>query len=199
MLSNLKEIGKKFNIPVVKTFPGTVDSMKDLITQTRSCENIEGWVLRFDDGHMIKVKGDWYVRVHRTKDNLNFEKNVIGMIVNENVDDVKSFMLDDDRIRLEKFEHLFWTGFTDFLQMIEKYFADIASQMSRKEWAQKCMPEAKRQNPFIPQIIFGMFDGKDPRVILIDIIQKNLGTQTKVDCARVLWGGVRWDYNFKQD
>lgn len=198
-MNTLKEIGAKFGIPVVKTFPGTVATMKALISDTRDSENIEGWVLRFNDGHMVKIKGDWYVRIHKTKDNLNFEKNVIDLIVNEKIDDAKSFMLDDDRHRVEKFEHEFWVGFAKTVARYQDYFDNVASRMDRKSWAQFHMPTVKQQNPFTPQVIFGMYDGKNAHNLVLDVIRKNLGTQTKVDAVRHLWGNAKWDYHFQKD
>lgn len=198
-MNTLKEIGAKFGIPVVKAFPGTVSSMESLKEITRNSENIEGWVLRFSDGHMVKIKTDWYVRIHKTKDNLNFEKNIVDLIVNEKLDDAKSFMLDDDRHRVEKFEHEFWAGFTKVVDRYQDYFDNVASTMDRKEWAQKHMPVVKQQNPFSPQVIFGMYDKKNPSMLILDIIRKNLGSQTKVNAVRHLWGNAKWDYHFQKD
>jgi hypothetical protein len=47
--------------------------------------------------------------------------------------------------------------------------------------------------------VFGLFDGKDTRKMLLDILAKNCGTQTKVDGVRYLWGGAKWNYHFDGD
>jgi RNA ligase len=103
----LKDAGKKWNTPVVKQYAGTTDNMENLIAKTRAAEEQEGYIIRFDSGHMIKIKGDWYVRIHKTKDKLSFEKDVIEMLLDEKLDDIKGFMLEDDRKRVEKFENEF--------------------------------------------------------------------------------------------
>lgn len=192
--------GGYWHIPVVKTYAGTTENMEHLIAHTREQEDQEGYILRFDDGHMVKIKGDWYVRIHKTKDNLTLEKNVVELIVNEKLDDAKAFMLEDDRKRVEEFEQEFWTGIANSVASYDRYFNTVvASGLDRKRYAQEWMPTIKDNDPFAPQIVFGRFDGKDTRKMILDAIRKNCGTQTKIDSVRNLWGGARWNYHFEGD
>jgi RNA ligase len=48
----------------------------------------EGDIIRFVDGHMLKVKNDWYVRIHKTVERIVFDRNIVNLIINEEVDDV---------------------------------------------------------------------------------------------------------------
>jgi len=41
--------------------------MDKLMTRIKSMEGLEGFVLRFDDGTMHKIKSNWYHELHRTK------------------------------------------------------------------------------------------------------------------------------------
>lgn len=189
-----------WDVEVVKTYPGTTSSMEHLIGETRAAEDIEGWIIRFDDGHMVKVKGDWYVRIHKTKDNLLHEKNVVDLIVNEKMDDAKSFMLDDDRRRVNQFETDFWEGVAQTVRAYDAYFDTVlAHGLDRKRYALEWMPTIKANDRHAPQIVFGRFDGKDTRAMVLDMIRKGTGSQTKIDEARGLWGGFRWSYQFEGD
>lgn len=192
----LQAYGSKYGVEVVKAYEGTTSNMQHLIDETRGAEDMEGWVIRFDDGHMVKVKGDWYVRIHKTKDNLLWEKNVIELLITEKMDDTKSFMLDDDRRRVEAFETDFWIGVNLTVRAYDHYWDLIQSEkMDRKTWATTWMPTIKEHDKFAPTVIFGKYDGRDTRKMVIDLIAKHLGSQTKVDEARSLWGGFRWDYS----
>lgn len=193
--------GSHWHIPVVKTYQGTTSNMEHLIAHTREQENQEGYILRFDDGHMVKIKGDWYVRIHKVKDNLTLEKNVVDMVVNEKIDDAKAFMLEEDRKRVEEFEDKFWHGVAEVVARYEDYFDTVISNssMDRREWALNHLPTVKSQNSFSPQIIFGMFDGKKVHDLVVDAIRKNTGTQTRIDGVRHLWRGARWSYHFDGD
>jgi len=196
----LKGLGSYWHIPVVRAYAGTSHNMQSLVDETRASEGMEGWIIRFDDGQMLKVKGEWYLRIHKTKDGLTLEKNVIDMIVNEKLDDVKPFMLDEDRRRVEAFEKEFWDGVANSVEIYERYFQSVVSSgLDRKSYALQYMPTVKDNDPFAPSYVFARFDGKDPRTLVLEAIRKNIGTQTKVDAARNLWRGARWNYLFDGD
>jgi len=187
-------------LDVVRAYPGTVESMQHLIAKTRAAEGIEGWIMRFADGHMVKVKGDWYVRIHKAKDMLTHEKNVVDMLVNDKLDDIKAFMLDDDRRRVEEFETDFWIGVAANVRKYDAYWGMVqGSGLDRKTYALNWMPTIKENDPFAPQFVFGKFDGKDSRTMLLEAIKKNTGSQTKIDSVRDLWDGARWSYQFDGD
>ena len=196
---DLVVLGDRFGIEVVRAYAGTTENMEQLIAETRAMEDAEGWIIRFDDGQMLKVKGDWYVRIHKTKDNLIWEKNVVELLINEKMDDVKPYMLDEDLKRVDSFETDFWIGINGMVNWYEEYFqAVLAMDADRKQFAQSMMLSIPKGS-FLPQFVFGRFDGKDSRELIITHIKKNCGTQTKVDSVREMWGGAKWTYNFDRD
>jgi RNA ligase len=193
-------VAEYWHIPVVRAYAGTTSNMEHLIAETRAMEDAEGWIIRFDDGHMLKIKGEWYLRIHKTKDGLSLEKNVIEMLVNEKLDDVKPFMLDEDRRRVEQFEREFWDGVEYQVETYDRYFATVqASVPDRKTFALNWLPTIAPQDPYAGPIVFGKYDGKDTRTMILDLIRKNCGTQTRVDAARALWNGAQWNYSFDGD
>ena len=197
---DLVVLGDRFDIEVVRAYAGTTENMEHLIAETRAMEDAEGWIIRFDDGQMLKIKGDWYVRIHKTKDNLIWEKNVVDLLINEKMDDVKPYMLDEDVRRVEAFETEFWIGINDTVRRYEQYFQQVlGSGLDRKQFAQRWMPTIKDNDPFASPFVFSRFDNKDPRQLILDHIRKNCGTQTRVDSVREMWGGAKWSYSFDGD
>jgi len=196
----LQEYGDMFDIEVVKTYTGSAQSMAQLMEETRDAEGIEGYIIRFMWGPMVKCKGEWYLRIHKTKDAISLEKNIISLLVNEQMDDVKAFMLPDDRKRVEDYETDFWIGVNQVVQSYDRYFDTvIAHGLDRKQFAIQWMPTIKAQDQFAPGIVFGRFDGKNTRTMVLDIIKRSTGSQTKIDEARSLWGSFRWTYHFEGD
>jgi hypothetical protein len=115
------------------------------------------------------------------------------------MDDVKPYMLDEDVRRVEAFETEFWIGINDTVRRYEQYFQQVlGSGLDRKQFAQSMMP-AIPTGSFLPQFVFGRFDGKDGRELIINHIRKNCGTQTRVDAVRDMWGGAKWSYAFDGD
>ena len=108
--TRMVEYGTNFGIDVVKAYKGTAENMELLLAETRDLKGAEGYVIRFHDGHMLKVKAEEYCRFHKTKDSMTLEKNIVDLLVNDKVDDTKAFMMDEDRVRVEEFEDKFLTS-----------------------------------------------------------------------------------------
>lgn len=198
--NELQEWGDVHGVEVVRAYDGTAANMERLLSETHDVEGMEGWIIRFEDGEMHKIKGEWYCHIHKTKDNLNLEKNLIKLIVTDKLDDSKAFMLDDDRHRVEQFENDFWEGIKESAEGYDRYYNSVvASGLDRKRYAQEWMPTIKKNDPVAPMIVFGKFDGKDTRAMLLDHIRKHTGTQTTIDSVRYLWKDIKWTYHFDGD
>ena len=194
-------VGSNYDVEVVRALSGSVKSMTALMDHTRELKDAEGYVIRFANGHMLKLKAEEYLRFHKTKDNLTLEKNVISMLVDEKVDDLKAFMLAEDRERVERFEAEFWAGLNSSIEDYERFYAErvVARNLDRKRFALEMLPTAKKADPFIQSVVFGMFNGVPARELVLDLVRKNLTTQTKVDSVRSLWKNTKWTYHFDGD
>jgi RNA ligase len=60
----LRQVGQVMAWPVAKRFP--IAAISELLASAKTLPaNEEGWVLRFSNGHRLKVKGEEYMRLHR--------------------------------------------------------------------------------------------------------------------------------------
>ena len=121
------EIGGFFSIPVVKTI--SCDNNTDIskvVDQIRKWEYDEGVIIRFDNGHMVKIKADDYVLRHKCKESLSQEKNGLSIIIVDSVDDIVPLLekTESDRERLFKFQEDFW-------KEIGKFEAEITSMYTK--------------------------------------------------------------------
>ena len=190
---------QEFDIPVVNSHVSVSDPVA-FVAIVRDMSGVEGFIIAWDDGYRVKLKTEEYVRIHKTKDNLNLEKNLIKLIVTDKLDDSKAFMLDDDRHRVEQFENDFWEGIAKSVDSYDRYYNTVvASGLDRKRYATEWMPAIKKNDPVAPMIVFGKFDGKDTRAMLVAHIRKHTGTQTTIDSVRHLWKDIKWTYHFEGD
>ena len=187
----LEAYGRNHNIPVVKAFDYKAENILEVV---RAMEGAEGVVVRFFDGHMLKVKADWYVLRHKSKDAITREKNVLEYVVNEKVDDVLPFLEASDQAKLMDFQTKFWQGVNIMAAMYEDYLSHL--RMDRKEWAMTQLPEMRKADPHVGTVVFGWYDGRDVKETLVNLIKKNIGTQAKINANRYLWGGAGWSYTF---
>lgn len=188
----LKKI-QEFNIPIVESHNSITDPFI-FIEYVKNLIGIEGFVIAWNSGYRVKIKTEEYLRIHKIKDALTFEKNILDMIINEKIDDAKAFMLEEDRVRVEKFEHNFWEGLNNFSKNL--YFSlktlDKACQGSKKNFA---LTAANSLDWVSKAVMFSCWDGnKNVREEVINIIKKNISTQTKVDNIRFVWDNYRWNY-----
>jgi len=189
----MQELAGEYGLDLVRAYPGTVENMRALVEETRGLENQEGWIIRWADGHMCKLKADAYVRIHRAKDALTQEKNLLELILEEKLDDVKGFLPVDDLSRVESYEREFWQGVGDTAAFWRDSYSDVRREFGndRKSFALEGAPNLE---PNLRSAVFKAWDRADTnwQEVVLDVIGRNLGTQTKVDEVRKLHGAPRW-------
>jgi RNA ligase len=155
-------------------------------------EDIEGVVIRFSTGHMVKVKADDYVLRHKSKDMITREKSVLQLIFNDQVDDVLPMLTSEDAEKIRDFERKVLGGISNRAEWIATEFSDLKKAFpTKKEFA--IATSNKEVNGQIRAIMFGMYDGRgSAEELLLDLIRKNLSSLDKIEGVRILWGNFRW-------
>jgi len=189
--------GAAYDVEVVRAYDGTAENMRALVEETRVLQNQEGWIIRFDDGRMIKIKAEDYCIRHSAKDSIMMEKNTIGLMLTEKLDDIKPVLDNDTRSQLEKYETAFWKGISDS----EKIWSTVNNSCrgiygtDRKAFALSDM--AKVMDGNLKSAIFRAWDVEnfDWRQAVLDVVAKHIGSQNRVDAVRALWGGAHFSLN----
>ena len=184
-----------WNIPVVKAVNGLAVQNIDLfVRQVREWDDGEGIVLRFDTGHMCKVKSADYVLRHKSKDSISQEKNVLNCILQDSVDDLIPLLTPEDGERIKSFQGAFWKGLEDVGMDIHDAYRQIERGQDQKEFATMAVPSVLPQyQPFM----FKLRKGVPVRDLLIEQIGKSLGSQPKIETSRWLWSNLDWNYQDK--
>ncbi len=181
------------NIPVVKALAGlAVQDINLFVNQVREWDDGEGVVLRFDNGHMVKVKADDYVLRHKSKDQIGQEKNVLQTILEDSVDDLVPLLTPDDANRLKAFQNAFWASVVDLcIDMDHLFQIGVEKYPDKKDFAVEYVQ--KEIPPMYTPIMYAMKGGKGSRATIVDMISKSLTTQTKIDQNRWLWRELKWN------
>jgi len=190
----MKTYATAWNIPVVQAVNGlAVQDINLFVQQVREWDDGEGVVLRFDSGHMIKVKADDYVLRHKSKESISQEKNVIDCILQDAVDDILPLLTPEDADRLKHFQDAFWKSLDDVAyEMAELFNGGNKAYPDKKDFAVEFVQ--KMILPIHAPVMYGMKSGKGSKQILIDMIKKSLSSQTKIDSARWMFGGINWNH-----
>jgi T4 RnlA family RNA ligase len=181
-------------IPTVRAFEPQSD-MKSFIEYVRDLEDLEGFVVRFSDGHMLKLKCDWYVQIHKAKEKILQDRNIVELILDDKLDDVKAHLPQEDRDRLTRFECEFNMAIADTVFMLETDLWWLREQnIDRKTFA---LEHAEKYDQYMRALIFKNFDELNLVKYWDDVrntIRNNLTKTVKYEAIRDAWfPGVKYN------
>jgi hypothetical protein len=129
--------------------------------------------------------------LHRSKDAISNEKNVVEVVVNDQVDDLIPVLTDVDAKRLRDFQRAFWMSVDEVAsEMVDVYLDGGVDITEQKEFAQRFVHSLpKHLHPFM----FGLRKSRGAREMLVEAISKCTVSQTKVDASRWMWGSLHWN------
>ena len=65
---------------------------REMLEAAKTREGIEGWVVQFENGDMVKLKTDWYLKRHRAMTFVR-ERDIAQLVLDEGLDDMKSLLV----------------------------------------------------------------------------------------------------------
>lgn len=186
----------RYNIPVVEQHGSVVDP-KAFMEYVHDLKNAEGFVIRWADGHRVKIKAHEYIQIHKAKEAILQDRNIVEIILDEHLDDVKPHLPAEDRDRLTQFESDFNVVATMRAHLIFDILKFIQSQnMSRKDFA---LGLGQTFDGYARPILFKNFEdrGVTEQKIITDVrntIRNNLSKTSKYEAIREAWfPGVRFN------
>ena len=185
----MEAYGRVSNIPVVRQFEPQTD-MKAFLDYVRDLEDLEGFVVRFDDGHMLKLKCHWYLQIHKAKEAILQDRNIVELILDEKLDDIKAHLPAEDRDRLNKFENDFNLAVKDVAATILAEIIDLNQRdIDRKTFATTIAPS---MDSYTRPIIFSLWVNDVVGILEVEekvrnTIRNNLTKTVKYEAIRDLW------------
>ena len=160
---------------VVPQYGSVEGSLSDYIARAREMQGREGDIIRFADGHMIKIKNDWYVRIHKTKDLIRSDRNIADIIVNEQLDDVLPLLDAADLETVRAYERRFDAALDNVLGRLEGLvtLARVLHSGNKKDVAINFVPNLLNSED--ASFIFSALDGKALRPLVINRIRGAVG------------------------
>ena len=179
---------ESYRIPVVRQFEPQTD-MKAFLEYVRDLEDLEGFVVRFSDGHMLKLKCDWYVQIHKAKEAILQDRNIVELILDEKLDDVKAHLPQEDRDRLTQFENDFnairdLTGTALHHTLSAVRYRD---NMPRKEFATDFSANWDGYTRAAAFRLWDDYSTENTRRVVDETIRNNLTKTVKYEAIRDAW------------
>lgn len=155
---------------------GDISSINAYVRKIRSQENREGDVIHFHDGHKVKIKTDWYVAIHKILDKVKFDRNIIALALNEELDDAIAGLPESEKQRIEIYEKKFWQKFDEKIERLKSIYKESQKYESRKEIAVNFAKDLEKSEK---SLLFKMLDGYDPQTSLLNYIKNQTTSNAK--------------------
>lgn len=157
------------------------------LTFDQAARDVEGVVLRTSEGHMLKMKCDAYVRIHKAKDKISVEKNAVDAILNNEIDDLLPELAPEDQDRLNGLSDAVKAFLQDrSLELVNNVVEDVELFKDRKTYAL----EAQRPQ-WHKAAVFKLWDAQTPAdayKYLYDQLVKSLGKEVNYADFKRIWG-----------
>ncbi|AGR47967.1 putative RNA ligase [Sinorhizobium phage phiM12] len=175
--------------------------IESVLDYLENLQDSEGLVLRFENGHMIKLKCEWYCNLHGVTTGIRFEKDVLNLIINDLLDDAKPFLPEDMAKRLEDYSNEVYDGLLEST----RYIAGCIHDAIRENLNKKQLAERHEHDPFFMFIARGFDDAVNHRfekmsdtieTVTFRRLKKEASmtsSQTWIDKRRYLYGNKRFD------
>lgn len=167
-----------WDIPVVKAWEANALGPQAVIDIVRQQEDTEGVVVRFADGHMVKIKSDWYVRIHKVKSALENEREVVAMTLNNELDDMYPVLPETDVQRIKKYSSKVLERIDD---IVVDLFEEITEQQINHDRKTFAIEVSHLYDPLFRGLMFRFWDEKSLTPSLLykavcDTILKHCGS-----------------------
>jgi predicted P-loop ATPase len=176
---NILEKIAELDIPMVQAH-GTFSSATELLEFTRPLIGVEGFVVDFG-GHKVKCKADQYCRIHKVKDKIRTERNILEIIINEELDDLLPILDEADQNTVREYERRFDTALETVLGRLEGLvtLARVLHGGVKKDIALNFVPNLIHKED--ASFIFRVMDGKELRPLVLEHIAKSASNTARYE------------------
>lgn len=186
-------LGREFHVPIVKTWNSLEYRPEELLEIVKNLEGEEGVVVQFMNGDMVKIKSDWYIRIHRAKDKIATDRRLLECILNNELDDLLPCLAEADRERITNFEKNFKVALEILTDDIDIQLRLIQyNNVSRKDFA---LTQASNLRPIVKTTLFKFFDDRSRyrrlnviEEFIIQQVRNHMSSEAKFDIIRKQMG-----------
>jgi RNA ligase len=189
------DLAADFEIEAVYTEFTSDKLIEKDIAKVADYEDDEGIVVVFTDGSCLKVKSDWYVRLHRAKDQMFREKNVLKLIAEDTIDDFYPLLDDSTQKQVQSYhDHVIHAVRNGAATLYAILYTRNKEGLSRKDTALRFLPNLAG---VLRPVLWSVYDIEDiDSIDLVGSVMKHLSdianSNTKTESIRDFLGGKKY-------
>lgn len=186
------EQAKLYNIPVVQAYSFSHKSLDEAVNTIKNLINKEGHVFVWDNGHRMKAKAEWYVTLHKAKEAIGREKDLIKAYLTTGVDDILPILPESYKQTVCEFlanltEQLVLTS-----QRLDGIFVRIVEKMPEQFTKKEFAMEVLKLDQKYKSIMFSLLPGTPCLQIVIETLLKACQSNKKLEEYRWLMNGIKF-------
>ena len=182
-------------VSISKLFPGDSvsfyyvnrgGSLDEYVKKVRGEEGREGDVVVFPNGFRIKVKSEWYVNLHRLKNEVGRERFVAMRSLDNTLDDVIGLLSDKDQEEISDIASSFMASYSTKLANLREVCLDISGRLQndgvediKKTAALEYIPKLKSK--LDSKYVFAYLDGRDIDEMFEADVRKQLQKESRYE------------------
>lgn len=155
----LCDISKEYNVKVAQKENRSLEELLRLMKEYKSNEK-EGWVIRIDD-HLIKLKCDDYVNMHRVLDSVSSDNVIIKAITEGHWDDMYAKVPDNYKNRVQETVDTVY-NYVEKIHKVSVEYEKTANKETRKDfmlWVKHNVPK------FLVSHVINIYLGREKRYL----------------------------------
>ena len=195
---DMVDYANQYEIDVVKACSahGVISNPELFLEYTKNLKGEEGFVVRFHNGFMVKIKSEQYVLFHRALGKLAQEKDLVETIASNLVDDCYSFLNPDILNSVKEFQKVVLTNATNISKDIFT-LTNTNKHLDRKSFAVDVANKTKFSSIMFKLYQMGTFTLEDTLELVLNHIKKSCANASKLEENRH-WIGAKWNDFCKQ-
>lgn len=146
------QTGMYMPLKAFKDDPAARFFVRDIVNEIRNTEEFvksipdmqshEGYVIKLQSGQRVKIKTEWYLKLHHIKDSINSQRRLFEAVVYDTVDDIKSSFYDDPMALqiITDMEAKVEPIYNHMVDTVERFY-ERNKKLERKEYAIKGQQE----------------------------------------------------------
>ncbi|KAG2382902.1 hypothetical protein C9374_004869 [Naegleria lovaniensis] len=160
------EFGVSFTEPLLQmTNETSLEKVQNFIKEQIG---VEGYVVRFVDGTMYKIKSMWYLELHscKTSNKKITDTDIWNAVLDNTIDDIQSnLQAKETKQELEEFVSNFWNAITILTQKVKEVGSELKQKYPvRKEYfSEGCVP-LQATNKMFSELVSMYYNVKEEKL-----------------------------------
>jgi len=121
---------------IVRDIKAEVDDVNEFVKSIEDMQGIEGYIIRTKGGQRVKIKTEWYRKLHHIKDSINSQRRLYEAVVYDTIDDIRASFYDDPVAlqTIAEMEEKVSKIYNHMVDTVERFY-ERNKEMERKDYA----------------------------------------------------------------